>query len=64
MKTIKLKKAWRNRVNATTVHEYPAHWSGVVSDEAAERAEKAGALDGAAVNAPEAPVKKAGESKS
>lgn len=49
MKTIKLAKDWRNRVNDTTVHEYPAGWSGQVSNEVAERATAANVLDGNAI---------------
>lgn len=69
MKTIKLAKRWQNRVNDTTVHEYPAGWSGQVSNEVAERAAAAGVLDGKAVEVPEgrparaAPAKKSAVKK-
>lgn len=55
MKTIKLAKDWRHQVNATTVHEYPAGWSGEVSNEAAEHAAAAGVLDAAPAPAKAAP---------
>lgn len=55
MKQIKLAKTWRNRVNDTTVHEYPAGSEVAVADETAERAVKAGVLDGDPVDAPDAP---------
>ena len=58
MKTIKIgPKGWRNQVNETTVHEYPAAWSGDVANETAERAVAAKVLDGEPVDAPEKPVK-------
>ncbi|MGV3580001.1 hypothetical protein [Brevundimonas sp.] len=47
MKQVKFAKKWRNAVNDTTVHEYPAGWSGPVSNEVAERAQSADVLDGA-----------------
>lgn len=51
-------KKWRNRVNDSTVHEYPAGSTATVSDETAERAVKANALAGDPVDAPDvAPVK-------
>lgn len=46
MKTIKLAKTWPNHVNESTVHEYPAGWSGEVSDDVAQRALNAGVLEG------------------
>ena len=55
MKTIKIgPKGWRNQVNDTTVHEYPAGWSGDVSNDTARRAVSAKVLDGEPVEAPEA----------
>lgn len=48
MKTIKLAKPWRHRVDDVTVHEYPAGWSGEVTNEMAERA----AADGVVVGKP------------
>lgn len=55
MKTIKIgPKGWRNQVNETTVHEYPAGWSGDVSNDVARRAVAATVLDGEPVEAPEA----------
>lgn len=44
MKTITLKKRWIDHVSATTQEEYPAGWSGEVSNDRAERAHRAGVL--------------------
>jgi hypothetical protein len=63
MKTIKLAKRWLNRVNDTTVHEYPANSTATVSDETAERAVKAGVLDGDPVDAPDAKPAKVEKAK-
>lgn len=59
MKTVKFAKRWRNRVNDRTVHEYPAGSTATVADDTAERAAKAGVLDGDPVDAPaeKAPAK-------
>lgn len=40
-KIITLAKAWRDQVDSSTVHEYPAGWSGEVDADAAERAHAA-----------------------
>lgn len=44
MKTITLARAWRNRIDDTTVEEYPAGWAGTVSNDRADRAARAGVL--------------------
>lgn len=44
MKTITLARAWRDRIDAVTVEEYPAGWSGAVSNDRAIRAHRAGVL--------------------
>lgn len=46
MKTVKFARTWPDRIDDTTVEEWPAGWSGEISDERAARAEKAGVLDG------------------
>lgn len=44
MKTITLARAWRDRINDVTVEEYPAGWSGTVSNDRADRAKRADVL--------------------
>lgn len=44
MKTITLARTWRDRIDAVTVEEYPAGWSGAVSNDRAARAERAGVV--------------------
>lgn len=44
MKTITLARAWRDRIDAVTVEEYPAGWSGAVSNDRADRAARAAVL--------------------
>ena len=44
MKTITLARAWRDRLNDVTVEEYPAGWTGTVSNDRADRAVRAGVL--------------------
>lgn len=44
MKTITLARAWRDRIDPVTVEEYPAAWSGAVSNDRADRAKRAGVL--------------------
>lgn len=44
MKTITLARVWRDRIDAVTVEEYPAGWSGEVTDDRAGRAKRAGVL--------------------
>lgn len=46
MKTVKFARTWPDRIDDTTVEEWPAGWSGEISDERAARAEKAGVLAG------------------
>ncbi len=53
MKQITLAKTFRDRVDETTVHEYPAGWTGAVSDAVAERAKSAEVLKGEPIDAPE-----------
>lgn len=50
MKRIKLAKRWPDRISDTVVHEYPKGSTVDVSDAVATRAEKAGVLDGPAVD--------------
>jgi len=45
MKTIKLKSRWIDRIDDVTTEEYPAGWSGDVSNDRADRAVKASVLD-------------------
>lgn len=64
MKMVQFAKRWRNQVNDTTVHEYPAGWSGEVSNEAADRAVAAKVLKGAPVDVPDdKPAKTDGKAK-
>lgn len=44
MKTITLKSRWIDQVDPVTREEYPAGWTGRVSDDRAERAARAGVL--------------------
>jgi hypothetical protein len=44
MKTITLKSRWIDRVDPVTTEEYPAGWSGEVTDDRAARAKRAGVL--------------------
>lgn len=50
MKRIKLAKRWLDRVSDTVVHEYPKGSTADVAEAVASRADKAGVLDGAAVD--------------
>ena len=64
MKQVKFAKRWRDRRNDTTVEEYPAGWSGEISDERATRAVAAKVLDGDPIDAqPPEPKAGAGETK-
>lgn len=51
MKKVSFARRWNNSVNDISTHEYPAGWSGEVSNETAERAEAAGVLSGNPVDA-------------
>lgn len=44
MKTITLKAGWTDQIDAVTKEQYPAGWTGEVSNDRAERAERAGVL--------------------
>ncbi|MFN3836819.1 MAG: hypothetical protein ACK4MI_03810 [Brevundimonas sp.] len=44
MKTITLARAWRDPINDVTVEEYPAGWTGAVSNDRADRAKRADVL--------------------
>ena len=44
MKTITLASRWTDRVDPVTTEEYPAGWSGEVSNDRADRASRAGVL--------------------
>ncbi len=44
MKTITLKARWVDQVDPVTTEEYPAGWSGEVTDDRAARAKVAGVL--------------------
>lgn len=44
MKTITLASRWTDQIGPTTKEEYPAGWTGVVTNDRAERAERAGVL--------------------
>ena len=52
MKSVRFARRWRRRLNDSTVEEYPAGASAVVSNARADAAQRAGVLDGQPVDAP------------
>lgn len=58
MKTITLKSRWIDQTGPVTREEYPAGWSGEVSNDRAERAERAGVLVEPEIKTDDAPITK------